>query len=1302
MKLRRLVLIATAIIFLAVIASIVFVFYTQAGASLVMRTVQSASPGTFSYKSLTGRLGYRMRMEGVTLNISGNTVKAGSADLQWHPVYMVFGKLAVDRLELADVEITGAKKEKEPVDLRLPRIPRWVSVFRAWVKFLSIKNIEYKTPDGEPFSLGSVTSGILFDRGVLYADELKVEHGGASVGGVVIVDLIHPGLRSVLNTALHTKAAGLDNLFVSTDLRPSGSKDGAMGTILLKAFAGKKERLRFESKVGLERQAFRLMDAKLTKADNGGTLDANAAIDLSGVEPAFDISGKLTRVNLAPELPQDTSLSGDVKAAGTMDSFQGYFSISNAGQAWKEMALRGDITGSGQVITLKNLAARVIGGTLSGTAEFDRSSRTVSAQLAGTGLNPAKIKQGLSGNINFRFTGSLTTPAEKPAEGSVKAVVHNSTFQNRPLTADVDAVFAGDIVKINTLSAKGSGFTLNAKGMVQERVTFLVRVDDASQVSPGAAGTLAAEGWARWRNKEAAGALTARGSGIAWETLSIGSFNAGVKMPEGYDGPIDINVTAGRLSYGVIRADTMNLSASGTTGDHRISFVNTFGKDRIEAAAVGSYDDGAWRGTVTRMSGQEAAYGNWSLQKASNVRVARDGLSISEFIVSGSAGEYLNVSADLTFNPLIGFIGVRWQNVNLGRADKVTGNARIEGRTSGDARVEWLKNDRLTVKSAFTGKGVFSYGQLKQVKMNIDSRVNWDSRGLEGTMTVDLGNRGRFNASAFSKEPARLMMPGQGNFRAEWSRLDLAALKPLLGDTAAIKGYVSGSVNGRFLPEKRFTLTGDASLSDGFFSWRSGQGEITAPVREAILKLDWAGSSFKGNMRMAFGEYGNARAELTLPLPAKLPAVMNTSAPLTISASGDMRESGFITALFPGMVQETKGQVRFDMTATGTPADPRLNGLLNLRGASAYLPAAGMDLKDVNADIAFNNDRIDLTSLAARSGPGRINITGRARHSRGRITSFEAAVKGDRFQAVNLPELTTLLSPDITITGNPEKITVRGSVLVPEALISEERKENMIKPSKDVVIVGKEETVPGLPFQLDLVTTVQLGDKVAVKAYGIDTRLTGRVVITMTGPDDLRGRGTITTAEGKYDAYGVKLNVQRGNISFNGPVQAANLDILAIRRIRDPERGSIAAGVLVTGNARKPNISLYSRPSMPDVDALSYMVLGRPTGQGGQTDTALIAKAASGLLTGGKAAAIQRSLGLDIDVASKQQGTTAGESIVKVGRYISPKIYVGFGRSMSGSDNAFSIRYRLMKKLDIESTVGTQTGGAIYYRVEFD
>jgi translocation and assembly module TamB len=527
--------------------------------------------------------------------------------------------------------------------------------------------------------------------------------------------------------------------------------------------------------------------------------------------------------------------------------------------------------------------------------------------------------------------------------------------------------------------------------------------------------------------------------------------------------------------------------------------------------------------------------------------------------------------------------------------------------------------------------------------------------------------------------------------------MDMAALQPMLGDHIFLKGLLSGQTRGNLLPGSRFDLSGQTRVSGGSLAWRGEEGELIAPLREASATWTWKEASLKGKIDLALERYGHAAVAFDVPLAAKLPPVADKGSPMAISMRGSMNEKGLLAALFPGMAQETSSRIDFDVTAGGTIANPAINGRLDLKGANAYLPSAGIRVKDVTAEVIFDNDRIALSSSAA-SGQGNVRINGSAGHDRGRITSYSGTIKGERFQALDLPELKASVSPEITFNGNMEKVTVRGSVLIPELLVEEQHKETLIKPSADVIVEGRrEKEEKALPFAIDIVVSVILGDRVFVKAYGIDTRLAGKVNIAMNDPDDMRATGTISTVSGKFDAYGVKLGIQRGNVSFGGgPVDRANLDILALRTV-----GDVSAGVLVAGTPAAPLINLYSQPPMTDGDILSYIVLGRASGTAGKNDTALLARAASGLLTGGKSSSIQKQLGLDVLDVESADGDVS-KSIVKVGKYLSPKLFISYGRSIYTGENIFGIRYSLTKRVDVESTMGNQSGAAIYYRIEFN
>jgi translocation and assembly module TamB len=67
-----------------------------------------------------------------------------------------------------------------------------------------------------------------------------------------------------------------------------------------------------------------------------------------------------------------------------------------------------------------------------------------------------------------------------------------------------------------------------------------------------------------------------------------------------------------------------------------------------------------------------------------------------------------------------------------------------------------------------------------------------------------------------------------------------------------------------------------------------------------------------------------------------------------------------------------------------------------------------------------------------------------------------------------------------------------------------------------------------------------------------------------------------------------------------------------------------------------------------------------------------------------------------------QPVTTASESLLTVGKYLTPKLYLIYGRSQITNSNLFRIRHDIYKRWQIETQAGAESGGDIFYTIEFD
>ncbi len=549
-------------------------------------------------------------------------------------------------------------------------------------------------------------------------------------------------------------------------------------------------------------------------------------------------------------------------------------------------------------------------------------------------------------------------------------------------------------------------------------------------------------------------------------------------------------------------------------------------------------------------------------------------------------------------------------------------------------------------------------------------------------------------------EASMNMNPLAGTASVEWKNLDIARANAWLTGMS-LSGSTSGSVRAKISEEKP-VVTVTVSLSHAVLRRRVQNTELKVEVSKSQLSVSWQGQALDLKLALVLAAYGNIDGNLQIPLPARLPIALDRNGPLRGSLKGRIRENGTLSFLFPGLVQESRGRVDLDVAVGGTWRTPVFKGSLLLDKAGGYFPTAGVHLADLHLEAQLGQNEVKITVLKARSGPGLVQGKAVIHLEAWSVTSYEGSLQGERFQAMFLPQMRVLISPNLRISGTKKRVMVRGEVRVPELLIYGPPKEAAVKPSEDVVIVGQqEEATKGGQLAMDVEVKIILGERVIVKAEGADAQLKGEVVVATQAVEKVIARGEITVAKGKYSAYGVGLDITRGRVLFaGGPMDNPSLDILAVKTVNE-----VKAGVLVTGTVQKPVVKLYSQPAMTDADVLSYMVLGHALGTQDKEQSSTLMKAAGALLSAGQSTALQdqvkQRLGLDV-IDIQTGGGNVSRSLVTIGKYLSSRLYVSYGRALFTGENLFKLRYKFGKRLELESHSGETSGVDLYYTLQFD
>ena len=641
----------------------------------------------------------------------------------------------------------------------------------------------------------------------------------------------------------------------------------------------------------------------------------------------------------------------------------------------------------------------------------------------------------------------------------------------------------------------------------------------------------------------------------------------------------------------------------------------------------------------------------------------------------------------------------------------------VGGGISGDMHAEWIEDEHLDLNIALALSGRMVREELELEVRRAEADLRWNGQGLLGRWDIALAPEGRVAGEVRSSEPARPQAPETGSFRGEWEDLALVRLRPWLPTGFLLDGAVQGEVEGEWLPEGRLRMTGRTEVRDGEMLWQGDAGIVVAALRQTHLVWDWRDESLGGEVSLALEEFGRADGQFRIPLPARLPVAIDPAGAVEGRLSAAFQEEGLMNAVFPGLVQETRGAVSLDVRLSGTWEEPDLGGEARLADAGAYLPAAGIRLQDVGLQAEFSGEEIRIVSLGARSGPGRIEGEGVVRLEDFGLQGYRLQIRGKDFQVVDLPELRVQSSPDLSIDGAPGRVAVRGEILIPYMLIAGRPAPAPVQPSPDVIVMDAPEEVPReIPTELDVQVRIVLGDHALIRAEGVDARYEGDLRVSVRGvnPEDITARGVIRVVQGRYSAFGVTLDIERGNVLFAGvPIDRPTLDILAIRTIDRPiadggavlgeEIREVRAGVLVTGTPREPNVVLYSEPAMQDADVLAYIVLGHPLGQGeGNLDVLMFA--AGTLLSRGESAVLQdrfrRMLGVDVFRLEAGNGDIAASRIT-IGKYLSPSLYVSLGQSLFENRQEVRLRYDISRRWQLESKVAEESAVDLYYKIEF-
>lgn len=521
---------------------------------------------------------------------------------------------------------------------------------------------------------------------------------------------------------------------------------------------------------------------------------------------------------------------------------------------------------------------------------------------------------------------------------------------------------------------------------------------------------------------------------------------------------------------------------------------------------------------------------------------------------------------------------------------------------------------------------------------------------------------------------------------------------------------------------------GPAQLSGGDEAhyW---QGSLQAGANQQLLSVDLAARGPR------LGELnGKIKAGMRSPWS------INVEAPWQASLKSRIDDLGWL-AEFLGEQWKSAGTLSGELNVTGTPAYPLSSGQFRGENLVIRLPEQGLHLTHGALDISVKNNLLQVKKLSFDSllqtppralllrdkaevaglgeRPGKLEISGEMLVDRNKLADRAFLdIHLERLGIYQRPDQWVAVSGDGRLSWQENTLGIRGK-LVADAGYWQLAKAGTPRLSDDVVVKSPsgEKPVNQLRPKLDLDLSAGLGKNFLFNGAGLSSRLVGDIRLRASGRDLPRASGSIRTRDGRFEAYGQDLSIDRGILTFQGLLDNPALDVHAIRKGL-----AVEAGVQVSGTALKPIVKLTSDPELPDAEKLAWLILGHgPEQMGGGDATVLLAAAGSilGNDSGGVIKQLKSTFGIDefgvrqgqigdaggrtqsSRVAGSSVDTTAstGNQILSVGKRLSSNAVLSYEQSLGKAESIVKLTVNLTRQISVIGRAGSDNALDLFYTI---
>ncbi len=1224
------------------------------------------SDGKLTLKDVSGSLYGTVRVGALTFQDENYRLVAQQAELDWSPLSLLGRHVRLVHLALRELRLTELKPAAEPA--QLPQTLRLPLTFT--LSDVAVERLVYKSRDTE-LSLSGIKFALDYDA-EQYKLKLKSLAGGwgDTQGELTLAD------TRPYRTQAHVVLQGSQRVLQGSQRVLQGSQQADVPDYRAEAdVSGNLAQLLFDGKAQLSGGKAQL-HAKLMPFE--AIVLSEASIRAEGMNPAL----------LRADLPvADLSAVVNLKPHGA-DGLQGNIVLKNA------LPGRWDYAADEARLPLSELAMQFDGTLNLMNFKGIRLNMAEAGHFEGSGqLNGQLLKLDLA-TANFNPQGVHSKMRPMRLAGKIRL---NGGSDSQQLAADLryqrfqlhlDARHQGDTVELREASVRSAASmlavhgTLSLAGQNEFALTGALRKFNPADFGDFPAASVNAQ-------LSADGHLAPEPQATLGFVLTDSEY-----LHESLSGQGKLSVGAQRISDSDIklRLAGNHLEAKGALGNpgDRLTFQIAADQLNLLAPELGGklHAKGVLEGKLAAPSGSFDA----QLERLSWGKDYRIGnMQMEGHLAQGRDGA-LALKADM-------------QALSTPQLQIDRGSLRVQG-TRASHTLNILVNGRdLDAEAVFSGGWQEASGWSGQLTRLVNRGHHALTLASPAKLKV-AASRFALDEVHFDFVGAKFVLheldynAGQISSRGEFTGLPYVYLQGLSGRDAELDSDLTlagdwqfvakNAVNGHFAIRREH---GDVTVSD--------DPHITLGLNRLALDVKAVNNRLQANLEATGTTLGSLRADVQSRL-SRHDGSWGIAADAPLQGNLDL-SVGVLSWLQPLLERSgaltLEGALQAQIRADGTFSQPGLTGQIAADRLVLALPEQGLRLTDGRVRADLQGQVLTLKEFVMHGGAGSLQGNGKLEYG-GKSPVMQLAFKANKLEVLSRPDRLLTLSgtADASVAGKEVRLLAtlkadQGVILLPEG--------DAPSASDDVVILGQTEEVkkkaPTYFVRADL--DFDLGDNFRVKGQGLSAQLAGALKLTSAGGALPSATGSIRVVNGVYMAYGQRLEIERGILNFQGPLDDPGLNILALRKNQQVE-----AGVAVTGTALSPHVKLTSNPAVPDSEKLSWLVLGHGIEDASNTEFTALQAAAGALLEAGDSVTLQQKIAHSAGLEELSLKGTGGleTTVLALGKRLSSRAYLSYEQGLAGAGSLIKVNYTLSKRLSVKAQAGNTPTVDLFYTFSFD